>query len=481
MRKSKLLLALTTIGFAGSALATNGMNMNGYGPVASAMGGASMAYENGTAGMMNNPATLGLMDTGSRLDVAVGFLGPDVGLNGMTFTGAPWSAPSGGDAYYMPAIGWAKNNGSLTYGVGMFAQGGMGTEYGGATMMSAGTGVDSRSEVGVGRLMAPLAMRVNDKLTIGGSMDFIWGGMDMKLAMPVAINTATGAPAASMGGAGIYTGAGTFMDFLGGQVLGSATPSAGMGAALTGMIGGGANALRIDFSNSNKFTGEAKTTGWGGKLGFAYQISPDVKIGGTYHMKTHLGDWDTSRAVMSGYNGAAQMGTMTGKMSIKDFQWPEVFGLGIAVNPNDRWLLAADYKRINWNDVMKNFTMMFTTDGGGTAGLPAGETVAIVFKQNWEAQNVLSLGAQYKATNSLSLRFGASLANNPIPDAYVHPLFPAIEKNHLTAGFGYEFDQSSMLNFSLEHALKASQTSSNTGVTVDHSQTNWQLMYTKRF
>ena len=40
--------------------ATNGMNLEGYGPIATAMGGASMAYDNGTAAVINNPATLAL-------------------------------------------------------------------------------------------------------------------------------------------------------------------------------------------------------------------------------------------------------------------------------------------------------------------------------------------------------------------------------------------------------------------------------------
>ena len=39
-----------------TATATNGMNMEGYGPIATGMGGASYAYDNGTAAMMNNPA-----------------------------------------------------------------------------------------------------------------------------------------------------------------------------------------------------------------------------------------------------------------------------------------------------------------------------------------------------------------------------------------------------------------------------------------
>ena len=90
-----------------AALATNGMNMEGFGPEATAMGGASFAYDNGSAGMMNNPATLALMAPGNRLDLALGILGPDVKAR----AGGSEKASSG-DAYYMPALGYLRKAGS---------------------------------------------------------------------------------------------------------------------------------------------------------------------------------------------------------------------------------------------------------------------------------------------------------------------------------------------------------------------------------
>src|SRR5512145_317330 len=87
-----------------SVYATNGMNLEGYGPIATGMGGASMAYDNGTAAMMNNPATLGLMPAGNRLDVALGYLGPHIKASA---PGAP-DATSSADAFFMPAIGWIQ-------------------------------------------------------------------------------------------------------------------------------------------------------------------------------------------------------------------------------------------------------------------------------------------------------------------------------------------------------------------------------------
>ena len=97
-------LALAGLVIPGIALATNGMNMEAYGPVAAGMGGASFAYDNGSAAVMNNPATISLMPDGNRFDIAVGILGPDVTakVNGAS------DAKSSGDAYYMPALGYIR-------------------------------------------------------------------------------------------------------------------------------------------------------------------------------------------------------------------------------------------------------------------------------------------------------------------------------------------------------------------------------------
>lgn len=92
-----VLLLLT----APAALATNGMNMEGYGPIATAMGGASFAYDNGTAAVINNPATLSLQVDAQRLDLALGLLGPHITATAPT--GA--AADSEATAFFMPAAG----------------------------------------------------------------------------------------------------------------------------------------------------------------------------------------------------------------------------------------------------------------------------------------------------------------------------------------------------------------------------------------
>ncbi|HTY04146.1 MAG TPA: aromatic hydrocarbon degradation protein, partial [Rhodocyclaceae bacterium] len=71
MTLKKIAALLSAAGIVSPAFATNGMDLEGYGAVATAMGGASMAYDNGAGAMMNNPATLGLMGQGSGIGVAL--------------------------------------------------------------------------------------------------------------------------------------------------------------------------------------------------------------------------------------------------------------------------------------------------------------------------------------------------------------------------------------------------------------------------
>ena len=118
-----VLLAAVAMLFAVPAAATNGMDLEGYGPISQAMGGASMAFDQGSAGLMSNPATLGLLPDGAtRVDVALGLLGPSVTSRFPAFN---LSADSDATAFWMPAIGALRHRGAMTFGLGVFGQGGM--------------------------------------------------------------------------------------------------------------------------------------------------------------------------------------------------------------------------------------------------------------------------------------------------------------------------------------------------------------------
>ncbi len=214
------------------ALATNGMIMEGYGPIATGMGGAALAYDNGTAALANNPATLGLMAEGSRIDVMVGYVGPDVNTQ-------PGIGTSSADAFYMPAFGYVKKQGDIVYGAGIYGQGGMGTEYSAGDM----------AQVGVGRVIFPLAWQASPRLSVGGSIDVVWAGMD--LVVP------------------------------------------GYG---------------IDFKDDSDFTGKAKGYSLAAKLGFTYRLNDALTVGGVYQTAGNLPDLKGGGYKVTGFDMPAMIG-----------------------------------------------------------------------------------------------------------------------------------------------------------------------------
>ncbi|MGD8593240.1 MAG: outer membrane protein transport protein, partial [Gammaproteobacteria bacterium] len=242
------------------------------------------------------------------------------------------------------------------------------------------------------------------------------------------------------------------------------------------------------------FTGEATGTGFAGKIGAVFKLNSSWSFGATYHTKTSLSDLESSNAKISmsanvnnallGIPTAGYTATtipVSGKITVKDFQWPATFGIGTAGNFG-KWMVAADIKQIFWKDVMKDFKMTFVADGnqsGLAAGFANTQIDAVLF-QEWKDQTVLEVGAGYMVSDKTTLRFGFNYGANPVPDKFLNALFPAIVENHLTGGIGYDIDKNSGINFSLAYAPEVKATAGS-GVTSTHSQINWQLMYSYLF
>lgn len=544
MNNSKRLLALaisTALAAPMAAHATNGMNLEGYGPVALGMGGASMAYDNGTAAMMNNPATLGLMDEGNRFDVAVGFMNPSVTTDMGT---SSWD--SSATSFMMPAMGWAKKDGLNTYGVGMFSQGGMGTTYDGmsspggamsapqaasnvayldtfigapgitghismdqammgtATLADYSAGIaataqalDEKSEVGVGRLIFPFVRTVNDKLSVGGSIDYVWAGMDLQMAM-------NGGMMQDMMPGGTQTPGtitGGLINSMGGMFFNPAVNNFDSSAGMPAMTDFGISGLNygyFDFSDNNDFTGKAKGAGFAGNIGMTFKASDKLSIGATYHSKTSMGDLKTGDATVSMSTLMTTLDTntgnmitmpadvvMTGDIAVQNFQWPATIALGMSFQPNEKLMLVADVKSINWSDVMKNFTMKFdaksiTMAGNDvTAMFPAGDMTAVLY-QNWKDQTVIQLGAAYAVNDATTLRVGYNSSSNPVPDETMNYLFPAVSETAYTMGVGYVVNAKSSVDVALSIVPEATGGDS-TQFTTTMAQTNYQLMYSYKF
>lgn len=439
------------------------MNMEGYGPVATAMGGASMAYDNGTAAVINNPATLVLMPNSARFDVALGILGPDVSAtapNGAT-------AKSQATSFFMPAIGYARKTGNIVYGLGVFGQGGMGCRYEGDTWRGLGFGLENRTEVSVGRVIAPLAWRVNDQLSVAGAVDFVWAGMDLKMAMSGAQFMDLVTPTSQQ----IGRAGGTIVQSFG-QIMQQMPAGTSVDYAY------------FNFANGNNFTGAAKGYGYAGKIGVLYQPTRTFALGLTYHSETELSDLKASSSAVSFQLNVPGMGripqTLAGAIRVREFEWPAMLAGGLAWDVAPNWTVVADIRHVFWSDVMQNFNMGFVAANAPSNGNFAGQNLDAQLYQKWSDQTAYQVGVAWKATDVLTLRAGANYGKDPIPAQYLNCLFPATVEQHLSGGFGWRISEAATIDFSYVHGFEHTVTNGG-GITVKHSQNNVQLMYSCRF
>lgn len=145
-----------------SAFATDGYFPHGYGMKALGMGGASVAMTDNAFAGANNPATASFSD--SRADLGANVFSPK-----RSATQGPQTTESDKNAFLVPEFGYvAASRDAFTYGVTVYGNGGMNTDYpgqlfGGAG--SSGTGVNLEQLI-----VAPvIAYKVSSESSIGVS------------------------------------------------------------------------------------------------------------------------------------------------------------------------------------------------------------------------------------------------------------------------------------------------------------------------
>jgi long-chain fatty acid transport protein len=434
-----------------AAHATNGMALSGYGPIAMAMGGAAVAYDSGNSGAINNPATLALMPQGARFEVDVNMMHVDA----ETWMSGVGSASSEAEWFAMPSISYIVKSGRVSYGLGVFSQGGMGANYGKKSFLSADpvsgepTGLPDESEVMIGRLILPWALEVNDRLSIGASFDAVYGRMTMKQ---------------------LVSRQGLFdMVLPGRQTLGVATFD------LAAIVGLGPTALRLAGANYAHFDLD-KLDGWGvgGQVGLVFRASDTLAFGASYQFETHLEDLEADDASIHAGRGSNFVG-IPGSAAIEDFQWPATIKVGAAWQATERLLLVADIKHYRWSDVLDSLKIRFEPDTGGT--------INIEMYQEWDDQTVFSIGGEYRLTPRVRLRAGFNYGKDPVPENYLQHLAEAITEKHLMLGAGVRVGKRGQFDLAYVHAFEAEETNTNPliGLTSSMSQDSVNLSYSHRF
>jgi long-chain fatty acid transport protein len=373
------------------ALATNGYLAHGYGIKAVGMGGASIALPQDAIAAAYNPA--GMAYIGNRFDFGLTWFMP--GGREATIVGSP--APFNNTSYdgdgtsnfFIPEFGYNRMiDDKLSVGVSVYGNGGMNTDYNKPFPLFCSSPPNpSCSTPGVDLSQLFVAPTVGYKITpehmVGASLNLAYQRFK---ATGLQNFTAPSGP----------------MQF-------SAYPS---------------NVTDQGYDNSY---------GYGFRIGYLGQITPQVAIGATYQSKTWMTEFDSYKGLFAEQGG---------------FDIPASYGLGVALKPTREleiafdvvWIDYSGIKSIN-NPLLPNlFQARLGTDGGAGFG--------------WEDMTVYKLGIQYAVNPQLTLRGGYNYGKQPIPDSETlfNVLAPGSVESHWTLGATWTLANKSELSFSFMYA-----------------------------
>ncbi|MDH5412107.1 MAG: outer membrane protein transport protein, partial [Alphaproteobacteria bacterium] len=179
--------------------------------------------------------------------------------------------------------------------------------------------------------------------------------------------------------------------------------------------------------------------GFGGRIGFQADLVSGLRFGASYQTKMFMSEFDDYADLF------AEQG---------DFDIPSALQAGISWEPTSGLTLAADWKRIWYSDVASVSNTFF-------AASPLGADDGPGF--GWDDVDTFKLGVAWEANSTITMRFGASLNNNPIPDEEVlfNVLAPGVQEQHYTAGLGWKLDASNTINLGAMYSPSNSVTGPN--------------------
>ena len=445
--------------FTQPASSTDLLSFEGIGTVPRSMGGTALAYDVGGSAMANNVATMLLMPLGQSVDLQLNLDAPNTLEIRDLATGeiATTDRSPVFHAYYSPNLDYVWRAGDFGLGLGLFSDGGLGTEYGHDSFLSrTPSGVDTGLAVSSKGLFlrAPLAAayQITPALAVGGAFEGVFAGLslsDLGSADQLATLAAQG------------------------RAFGSLLP-------MIGPVVGATGGAYFSFSRPPEIKFGTDAFGISGRLGATYRLDEGSILGISYRFRTLLPDLSGTTGRIVAISPGGDQVSLPGSFRVQDFQLPADFGVGVSHQLTSDVLIAFDYHHTFWGGAFQELKVRFRADSGGD--------IALNIPQAYRDANLFSIGVQYRALPQLVLRAGGQISNQALPGDQLLAIGPVVTIAHASTGFTFTISQGVALQFAYIHAFTASVTnrsppnvSSTAPIGVVQNQDNFSLGLTFRF
>lgn len=378
--KKSFLTGLCLVLIAGVAGA-NGLNLNSLGSRALAMGGAFVGLADDFSAAFWNPAGMARF-TKKTFGIYGADLIPkmtyDMSIGPLSLVNAETENKNylaGMAAYYHPV------NDTLVAGLSIYMPSGLGANWTGTdfSLLTAGQAYKWESKVGMVTIAPGLGIRVNDKFSIGATLNINYAIFDM------------------------YTHAGAQLFDMGQQSLN-----------LTGW-------------------------GFGATFGALYDVTDQFSVGASLRFPTRIKFSGTSEiqnlSLLGQIPNSPLFGAQISNSSDTEASvtWPLWMGIGLAFKPMENLTLTTDFHYTNWKtiDVIDlDFTDQYWR-------LITSQNESDKFSFLWQAASQVRFGGEYIFRKNIAIRAGYYWDPSPAPDNTMTVLLPSFDFNVITFGFGY--------------------------------------------
>ncbi len=220
------------------------------------------------------------------------------------------------------------------------------------------------------------------------------------------------------------------------------TPTVSYKASPDFSIGFGLRAQKADAELTNQgFTGsvtklEGDDWGYGFSLGVLWQATPATRLGAAYQSRISY----TIEGDVQGSDILAATGGATSILSAKaDVTLPDILTFSAAHQLNSKWDLLADIAWTNWSQFEELRVIG-----------PTGATLSLT-PENWDDTWRFAVGANYKHSDRIKLRFGVAYDETPVSDQFRTVRIPDESRWWLAIGVQYKLAPNSAIDVGYTH------------------------------
>jgi long-chain fatty acid transport protein len=200
-------------------------------------------------------------------------------------------------------------------------------------------------------------------------------------------------------------------------------------------------ARNIDGSNDVTAEGRSllEVEGWLGSfgLGLTYTPHPALVLGASYQARPGLGEQRLGGRMKGFYKG----GRFDDPVDLLQTE-PDVFRLGVHWQVSAAWSAYLAGEFVRWSALERQCVVRagadcdLAADGADHSG--AGDVIQNV-PRSWSDAGAVRLGAAFAATDALTLKLGAGLDGDAVPDATLDTSLPDALDVGVTVGLQYRF------------------------------------------